>query len=71
MHRETHTDPEVEGDLILGDLDPEDVSSVEHALPTKSRFGQGSVREDIEEIVKGTASRLAFSTVRVRLSSTT
>lgn len=54
--RETHGDPEVEGDLILGEMDSEEISSsVEHPAPTKAKFSQGSVREDVGEIVKGTA----------------
>lgn len=58
---EAHADPEVEGDLILGDLDPEE-PAVEHSttmVPTaKPKLGQGSdsIREDIDEIVKGTLS---------------
>ena len=71
-HRGTHADPEVEGDLIIGDMDSEDVSSsVEHHPHTKTKFGQGSVRGDVEEIVKGTAHALSDRNVLVRLSSET
>lgn len=55
LRSEAHADPEVEGDLILGDMDSEDMPIEQPAgAHTKAKHGQGTVREDIDEIVKGT-----------------
>ena len=65
---EAHHDPEVEGDLILGDLDPEDLASEHtaassapdaasgHAAKPKHGKVTDAIREDVDEIVKGTIS---------------
>lgn len=64
-HSDDHTEHEGEGDLILGEMDTEEVPAVEQhpdlPPPTKQRHGQGVVREDIEEIVKGTTLLCMYS----------
>lgn len=61
INSEAHADPEVEGDLILGDLDSEE-PAVEHSVTSvpmtkpKLSYGSNSTREDIDDIVKGTLS---------------
>ena len=54
---ETHADPEVDGDLIVGDFDSEDTSTMERPIAPhmKPKLSQGwTIKEDIDEIVKGT-----------------
>jgi len=51
-------DVEMDGsDLILGDMDPE-VAEQPAAPPSKPRQDQGSIRDDVDEIVNGTPSVL-------------
>ncbi|EKM54229.1 uncharacterized protein PHACADRAFT_162613 [Phanerochaete carnosa HHB-10118-sp] len=60
LNSEVHADPEVEGDLILGDLDSEE-PAVEHSTTlvpmAKPKLGYGFnyTREDVDDIVKGTS----------------
>lgn len=51
---EAREDPEVEGDLIVGEFDPEE--HLEHIPPHSAKFkhGGGIIRQDVDEIVKGT-----------------
>ena len=53
----SRADPEVEGDLVVGDFDSEEGTLEHHATPpAKPKLGQRStIREDIDEIVKGTS----------------
>ena len=59
----THTGEEVASveldgsDLILGDLDPE-VAEQPAAPPSKPRQDQGSIRDDVDDIVNGTISAI-------------
>ena len=52
---EGHGDVEVEGDMIIGEMDPD---IVEHhpTPPSKHKHNQGTVRDDADEIVNGTHS---------------
>lgn len=52
---ESQGDVEVEGDMILGEMDP-DVVEHPSTSPPKQRHNQGSIREDASEIVNGTHS---------------
>ncbi|KAJ8487568.1 hypothetical protein ONZ45_g14292 [Pleurotus djamor] len=54
-------DGDIEGDLILGDLDADsvpDLAAVE-VLHNKSRLNKGSMRSDIEEIFRGTVEKVS------------
>lgn len=53
---ETHADPEVDGDLIVGDFDAEEATIEHPAAPhTKPKLNLAStIREDIDYVVKGT-----------------
>jgi len=51
---ESDADADVEGDMILGDLESEPSGDVASSvLSQKSKQDQGSIREDAEEIVNG------------------
>lgn len=45
-----HVDTDVDGDLILGEMEPEPVAE----SSMKSRSSQGSVRKDVDDVVNGT-----------------
>lgn len=45
-----HRDADVDGDMIVGDLDPE---IVESGAPSKIRQDRGSIKIDAEDIMNG------------------
>lgn len=45
------SDADVEGDMVVGDLEGEDMDMP--IMPVKPRLDQGIVREDAEQIVEG------------------
>ena len=50
-------DVDVEGDMIVGDMDPE---FAETFVSTKSRQKPNTIREDAQEIVNGTSTRYSY-----------
>lgn len=49
---EDNTDPDVEGDMIIGDLE---LDGAEPTSNTKPRQDHGSIREDVDEVINGTS----------------
>lgn len=54
-YSEFHRDADVDGDMVVGDFDPE---IVESGIASKIRQERGSVKPDAQEIMNGTEQSL-------------